>query len=309
MAWDARYVVPANLGFPIFLVLLAYGLWKLGAQHHIVGPSGWHALGDTNYAAIWRAFSLANGQMIFQGLLATDYGRFADRNIRYRGTASIMLAMLVPMFIVIFLGVLIGYTVLGELRGTNPELNAQDPGFMFVYLMGGVGVVFAVITQIRINVMNLYSGSIALSNGFDTAANWRPGRPKWMFLVWIVGVAFYSLNVIDHLSTFLAITGVLTNTWVFVILADYFICRRALGLARTENIEFHTGHVPAWNPIGLISLGVAVAVGALGIIGIYPTYYASFIAMAIGPLLHVALTVATHGRYYGESNRPPTDEE
>ncbi len=92
MAWDARYVVPANLGFPIFLVLLAYGLWKLGAQHHIVGPSGWHALGDTNYAAIWRAFSLANGQMIFQGLLATDYGRFADRNIRYRGTASIMLA-------------------------------------------------------------------------------------------------------------------------------------------------------------------------------------------------------------------------
>ena len=92
MAWDARYVVPANLGFPIFLVLLAYGLWKLGAQHHIVGPSGWHALGDTNYAAIWGAFSLANGQMIFQGLMATDYGRFADRNIRYRGTASIMLA-------------------------------------------------------------------------------------------------------------------------------------------------------------------------------------------------------------------------
>jgi purine-cytosine permease-like protein len=296
-------------GFPIFVLLLAYGLVKLGTEHDVVGPSGWHALGTTDYAAIWGAFSLANGQMIFQGLMATDYGRFADRDIRYRGTASIMLAMLVPMFVVIGLGVMIGYTILGELSGPSPELDAQDPGFMFIYLMGGVGVVFAVITQIRINVMNLYSGSIALANGFDTAANWRPGRPKWMFLVWVVGVAGYSMNVINHLSTFLAITGVLTNTWVFVILADYFICRRALGLARKEDIEFHSGHVPAWNPIGLISLGVAVLVGALGIVGVYPAYYASFIAMILGPVLHVGLTVATRGRFYGEagvSDRPGT---
>jgi cytosine permease len=45
-------------------------------------------------------------------------------------------------------------------------------------------------------------------------------------------------------------------------------------------------------------LGVAVAVGAFGIIGDYPTYYASFLAMVIGPLLHVAITAATKGRYY-----------
>jgi len=67
--------------------------------------------------------------------------------------------------------------------------------------------------------------------------------------------------------------------------------------------SLHTGHVPAWNPIGLISLGIAVLVGGLGIVGVYPTYYASFLAMVIGPVLHVALTVATRGRYYGESNR------
>ena len=295
-------------GFPIFVLLLAYGLWKLGTEHDVVGSSGWDPLGDTGYAAVWGAFSLANGQMIFQGLMATDYGRFADRDIRYRGTASIMLSMLVPMFVVIFLGVLIGYTVLGELGGSNPELQAQDPGFMFIYLMGGVGVIFAVITQIRINVMNLYSGSIALANGFDTAANWRPGRPKFMFLVLVVGIAGYSLNVINHLGTFTAITGVLTNTWVFVILADYFICRRWLGLARKEDIEYRTGDVPAWNPIGLISLGVAVLIGALGIIEVYPTYYASFIAMVVGPVLHVVLTVATKGRFYGRAATSASSE-
>jgi cytosine permease len=45
-------------------------------------------------------------------------------------------------------------------------------------------------------------------------------------------------------------------------------------------------------------LGVAVAVGALGIIGVYPNYYASFLATVIGPLLHIAITAASKGRYY-----------
>jgi cytosine permease len=119
-----------------------------------------------------------------------------------------------------------------------------------------------------------------------------------MFLVWFFGVVFYVTNVINHLGTFLAIAGVLTNTWVLIILADYFICRRMLKLGRGENIEFHEQDVRRWNPCGLISLGVAVFVGALGIVEVYPIYYASFVAMILGPILHVLLTVATKGKYY-----------
>ena len=73
--------------------------------------------------------------------------------------------------------------------------------------------------------MNLYSGSLALSNGFDVAAHLRPGRQWWMLLVWLFGVVFYATNVINYLGTFLAIAGVLTNTWLLIILADYFVCR------------------------------------------------------------------------------------
>lgn len=285
-------------GFPIFLLLLAYGLWELAAHHHPVGASGWHATAPLTVAAVINALSFANGQMIFQGLMATDYGRFASQKIRYRGTASIMLMELVPMFTVIFLGCFIGSSLLHEMTGSNAESNAQDPGFMFVHLMGLVGVLFVVITQIRINVMNLYSGSIALASGFEVAAHFKPGRPWWMFFVWFFGVVFYITNVINHLGTFLAITGVLTNTWVLIILADYFICRRALKLGRASNIEYHEREVRAWNPCGLLSLGIAVLVGALGIVGVYPIYYASFVAMVLGPILHVALTKWTKGRYY-----------
>ncbi|MFF5989115.1 purine-cytosine permease family protein [Prauserella flavalba] len=295
-------------GFPLFLILLAYALWRLGTAHEPVGPSGWHATGEVGWAAMWSAFSFANGQMIFQGLMATDYGRFAAQRIRYRGTAAIMLGELIPMFAVIFLGVFLGASLLTEL-GPGGQSQAQDPGFMFVHTMGFAGVLFVLVTQIRINVMNLYSGSVALASGFDVAAHFRPGRPWWMFLVWFVGVIFYAVNVIDSLGTFLAITGVLTNTWVLIILADYFICRRLLGLARREQIEFREHEVRAWNPCGLTSLGVAVLVGALGIVGIYPIYYASFAAMLLGPVLHVAITVATRGRFYRVPTKKDSSQE
>ena len=285
-------------GFPIFLVLLAWGLVQLATHHDVVGPSGWHATGPLTVAAMMNALSLANGQMIFQGLMATDYGRFADKNVRYRGTATIMLLELIPMFAVIFLGCMIGASLLGELTGPDAQSLAQDPGFMFVHIMGLVGVLFVFITQIRINVMNLYGGSIALASGSEVAAHFKPGRPWFMFFVWFFGVVFYATNVINHLGTFLAITGVLTNTWVLIILADYFICRRLLKLGRANDIEFHEDEVRRWNPCGLISLGVAVFVGALGILEVYPIYYASFVAMLLGPILHIALTRATNGRYY-----------
>ena len=296
--WRGMYAMSflQTWGFPIFVILLAAALWQLATAHQTVGPAGWESTGTFGWAAMWSAFSFANGQMIFQGLMATDYGRFAARNIRNRGTATIMILELVPMFTVIFLGAFIGASLLAA-PGIG-QSQAQDPGFMFVYLMGWVGVAFAIITQIRINVMNLYSGSLALSNGFDVAVHLRPGRQWWMFLVWFFGVVFYATNVIQSLGTFLAIAGVLTNTWLLIILADYFICRQWLKLGRTEEIEFRQDEVRAWNPCGLISLGVAVAIGALGIIGVYPEYYASFLAMIIGPLLHVAITAATKGRYY-----------
>ncbi|MFD3482361.1 purine-cytosine permease family protein [Streptomyces sp. NPDC058665] len=294
--WRGMYAMSVlqTWGFPIFVGLLVWALVALGSEHDVAGVSQWHSTATGGGAALWTAMSFANGQMIFQGLMATDYGRFAKRRIRYRGTATIMLLELVPMLVIILIGAMLGSSLVDSFG----QEKAQDPGFVFVHLMGLAGVVFVVITQIRINVMNLYGGSITLSSGFDAVAKFRPGRPWWMFAVWIFGVMFYATNVINHLGTFLAITGVLTNTWVLIILADYFICRRWLGLGRAENIEFRDTEVREWNPCGLVSLGLAVFVGALGIVEVYPVAYASFIAMFLGPLVHIALTKATGGRYY-----------
>ncbi|MCT1478675.1 cytosine permease [Microbacterium sp. p3-SID336] len=307
LVWRGMYSMSIlqTWGFPIFVVLLVWAIVAMANQPGGAEAFQWGPIGAGGGAGLAAAMSLANGQMIFQGLMATDYGRFAARDIRYRGTATIMLLELIPMFAVIGLGAYFGAGLVGAF---GPE-KAQDPGFVFVHLMGVAGVIFVVITQIRINVMNLYGGSITLAAGFDVIAHFRPGRPWWMFGVWLFGVVFYAGNVINHLDTFLAITGVLTNTWVLVLLTDYFICRRLLKLGRTEDIEFEEGKVRAWNPCGLLSLGAAVAVGAAGILGLYPMEYASFVAMIVGPVLHVILTAATKGRFYRPKVEPAVVEE
>ena len=299
-AWRGMHAMSflQKWGFPFFVITVGWAVYIFSRDRDLVGIGDWTATQPLTFAAMMSALSLANGQVIFQGLMATDYGRFASQRIRYRGTASIMIFELIPMLIVIGLGCFFGINLYSELSGPDAQSYAQDPGYLFVNVIGLLGVILVVVTQIRVNVMNLYSGSIALASGFEVAAKIKPGRPWWMFLIWGVGVLFYVTNVLNHLGTFLAIAGVLTNTWVLIILADYFVCRRWMKLGKPENVEFHEKEVPKWNPCGLTSLGVAVTIGAMGIIGIYPIYFASFVAMIVGPLIHIALTRATGGRYY-----------
>ncbi len=285
-------------GVPIFIGLFAFCLYQLHQNYEVVGPSGWLPRDAGSASALWVVMNMANGQIVFQGLLGTDYGRFAKPDISHRGTATIMLGMLVPIVAVMLCGALLAYTLMPHIAKGDAFALAMDPGFVFPTVIAAIGVLFTVITQIRINVMNLYSGSIALSNTMDMALDYRPGRQWWMLTVWALGVLFYLCNILQYTGTFLAITGILTNTWVFIILADYFICRRVFKLAPSDFVEFRREHLRRWNPCGVGSLLIAVAIGAAGILGLYPMYYASFIAMLVGPVLHVAFSLASRGRYY-----------
>ena len=126
------------------------------------------------------------------------------------------------------------------LRGVDLDVA---PGSIFA-LLGSNGAGKTTVIRILATLLRADAGT-ATVNGFDVAAHLRPGRQWWMLLVWLFGVVFYATNVINYLGTFLAIAGVLTNTWLLIILADYFICRRWLRLGRTEGIEFREEEVRA----------------------------------------------------------------
>ncbi|MEB4616347.1 purine-cytosine permease family protein [Leucobacter sp. M11] len=287
-----------RFGMPIFIGLFIVGMFMLADGYAIAGPGEWVSLSPDDPTVMWQAFSLVNGQIVFQALLATDYGRFSRPKIGYRGTAGIMFGEMIMIAIVMVLGSMLAYTLLPTLTQENPQLWATDPGFVFALVMGFIGVVFTIITQIRINVMNLYSGSLAFANTWDAFARRPIRRGWWMVGILALGIVLYPINILQYTGTFLAVTGIMTNTWIFILLADYFVCRKMLRYASVEKIEYQDHEVRKWNPCGIIAMLVAVLVGAAGVIGIYPVYYASFVAMLVGPIIHVVLTVATRGRFY-----------
>ncbi|MBU8809460.1 cytosine permease [Mycolicibacterium goodii] len=290
-----------RFGMPIFLVLFVIGMVMLANGYVLTGPGEWAVQDGMTTTAMWQALSLANGQVVFQALIATDYGRFVKRTVTYAGTAGVMLVELLMIAVVMVIGVFLGFTMVshfGENRA-EAELAATDPGLIFAVVMGVLGVIFAVLTQVRINVMNLYSGSLALSNAWDVLSPKRVGRQWWMVLLVVLGVVLYPINVLQYTDKFLAVTGIMTNTWIFILLSDYFVCRKLLKLAPGSQIEYREGRVKDWNLCGMVALGTGLIVGALGVFGAYPMYFASFAAMVVGPLVYIPLTVLTRGAQYG----------
>jgi purine-cytosine permease-like protein len=296
-----------RFGAPIFLVLFVIGIVMLANGYVLVGPGEWKVTDGVAATAMWQAFSLANGQVVFQALIATDYGRFVKRSVSYVGTGAVMLVELLMIVGVMILGVFLGFTMIGYFNGAQAEreLAATDPGLIFAVVMGVLGVIFAIITQIRINVMNLYSGSLALANSWDAIARKKIGRQWWMVALVIVGIALYPINILQYTDKFLAVTGIMTNTWIFILLSDYFVCRKLFRLAPSDEIEYREGEVRDWNLCGLAALIVSVAVGAAGVAGVYPLYYASFVAMLLGPAIYIPLTLLAKGSQYRPSTPAP----
>nr|WP_157226507.1 cytosine permease [Gordonia soli] len=300
-----------RFGAPIFLLLFIIGLVMLAKGYVLVGPGQWEVTGGVTGAAMWQAMSLANGQVVFQALIATDYGRFIKRSVSYVGAGAVMLTELLMIVVVMILGVFLGFTMLQHFSGTQAEreLSATDPGLIFAVVMGVLGVIFAIITQIRINVMNLYSGSLALANTWDALSTKRIGRQWWMVALVLVGIVLYPINILQYTDKFLAITGIMTNTWIFILLSDYFVCRKWLRLAPVDSIEYRDHEVKNWNVCGIAALLVSFAVGAVGVAGVYPLYYASFIAMLLGPAIYIPLTILTKGSQYRPGAPSVQDED
>lgn len=294
-----------RFGMPIFLVLFVIGMVMLANGYVLVGPGEWAVQDGVTATAMWQALSLANGQVVFQALIATDYGRFVKRSVSYAGTAGVMLVELLMISVVMVLGVFLGFTMISHFDGTRgeQELAATDPGLIFAVVMGVLGVIFAILTQVRINVMNLYSGSLALSNAWDVLSPKKIGRQWWMVLLVGLGVVLYPINVLQYTDKFLAVTGIMTNTWIFILLSDYFVCRKLLGLAPSSQIEYREGRVKDWNLCGMAALAAGLAVGALGVAGAYPMHFASFAAMLVGPIVYIPLAILTKGSQYGSTTQ------
>ena len=163
----------------------------------------------------------------------------------------------------------------------------------------GVGVLFVVLSQIKINVTNAYSGSLSWSNFFSRILHWHPGRVVWIFLNVGIALTLMEANVFSFLNNILGFYSNVAIAWIGAVCADLVIIK-PLGLSPSF-IEFKRAHLYNFNPVGFGSMMVA---SVLSIICFYNAFgadakaFSPLIALVIAMILAPLIAWATGGRTY-----------
>ena len=190
-----------------------------------------------------------------------------------------------------------------------PAGQAADPAHMYVTAFGymvpnhmaalGLTAAFVVVSQLKINVMNAYAGSLAWSNFFSRLTHSHPGRVVWLFFNVAIALLLMELGIYRLLEETLGVFSIIAAAWLCTISADLFI-NKPLGLA-PPGIEFKRAHLYDINPVGTGSMVITAAIALAAHFGAFGDLAASlaiYIAPVVAFIAAPALAWATMGKYY-----------
>lgn len=170
------------------------------------------------------------------------------------------------------------------------------PGWLAVAL----AVFLVVVSQIKINVTNAYSGSLAWTNIYSRIFKRYPGRITFVVLNVGIALALMEFNMFQVLGFVLSFYSNFAIAWIFTVAADIVFNKYLLKLSPLEP-EFRRGMLYNVNPVGVVSVlaagGISVAMffGAFGDgIAAFSPLFSAIIAIIVTPLM----AIATKGRYY-----------
>jgi purine-cytosine permease-like protein len=277
---------------PVYLVLLVSAIaiaWNVTPAR----PGSWLTTipdgGVTGGVGLLTCMGILNGIVGVQSVLTADYARYARRNELTIGAIAIgFLPQVASFFIMGLVGIWFAH-----------RYGQPNPGIYMVAIMGVWGAAYTVLSQLRINVINVYSGSLSLSNFFARVFGFAPGRVFWVVSAATLALVAMLSSVLAYIGPVLTFQGVFMFAWAASMVADLLVVRR-LGLA-PAHIEYRQEHLRAWNPVGSIALVAGSAVGGyLALASSDPVLVATsaFLAGLISFCVHVALAALTRGRYY-----------
>ncbi|MDJ0319437.1 hypothetical protein [Pseudarthrobacter sp. PS3-L1] len=303
---------------PLWLLLMVIPVGYLVLSHpesvdNFFAFTGATGDGGPNLASVMLAAGVCLSLMA-QIAEQIDYLRFmpprtaANRGARWR---AVILAgpgwvifgaikQIVGMFIAIYL-----------IASLDPAASAtaNEPvhQFLGVYeeMMPGwlamtLAVVLVVISQIKINVTNAYSGSLAWTNSFTRVTKTYPGRMVFVVVNLAIALVLMEANMFAFLNTILGFYANCAMAWVVTVASDITINKYILKIS-PRAAEFRRGMLYAVNPVGfvsmLVSAGVSIAMffGAFGA-GIQP--YSPVFAVGLALVLPPVIAVLTKGKYY-----------
>lgn len=161
-------------------------------------------------------------------------------------------------------------------------------------------VVLIVIAQVKINVTNAYSGSLAWSNVYTRVRKRYPGRTVFVVFNLVIALALMLLDVFSLISFVLSLYANVVMAWLVTISADIAINKHLLGLS-PRFPEFRRGMLHPWNPVGLVSVGLASLLSLVcfaGLFGAAMQPFSVLVAIGVAVVVTPLTAVLTRGRFY-----------
>ncbi|MDL5158624.1 purine-cytosine permease family protein [Actinomycetospora termitidis] len=204
-------------------------------------------------------------------------------------------------------GLFLAVYLLANVAGASSFANEPVRQFLEIYtnimpawLALTLAVILVVISQIKINVTNAYSGSLAWTNSYTRITKHYPGRLVFLGVNLVIALILMEANMFDFLNTILGFYANCGMAWVVVVASDIAINKYLLGISPKQP-EFRRGMLYDVNPVGFGSMLIAAGVSILaffGVLGDTLASYSPLVAIVLALVLPPVLALATRGKYY-----------
>lgn len=200
-------------------------------------------------------------------------------------------------------GALLAYLALDAVGSTAalepiaPYLEAVRPALGPVAMT--FAAIFVVVSQIKINTTNAYSGSLSFANFFSRVLHKHPGRVWYVLVNCGIALALMEFGAFAVLNKILGFYSNVAIAWIGAVCADLVIAK-PLGLS-PRYVEFKRAYLHKINPVGFGSMLVASAISIAAYFGAFGDYLAAFsplLALVIAVVLVPVLAKVTKGKYY-----------
>ncbi|WP_367134145.1 MULTISPECIES: purine-cytosine permease family protein [Streptomyces] len=316
---------------PIWLLLMVGPLVYLvvtdpGTVDHWLSYAGTDGQGGRSGQSGLNTASVLLGSGVCLSLIAQigeqiDYLRFmpprTDSNRRAWWTAVVVagpgwvvlgaLKQAIGVFLAVYVIASVGSAAAAEpIQQFKAAFDAMMPSWLVVPL----AVALVVISQIKINVTNAYSGSLAWTNSFTRLTGRYPGRMVFVLLNLAFALTLMEADMFSFLNRVLSFYSNCAIAWVVTVATDIMVNKYVLKLS-PHAPEFRRGMLYAVNPVGTVAfvaasgLSIATYFHALGdTLQPYSPVVAALIAFVLTPLM----AVLTKGRYYLRRTTDGIDE-
>ena len=238
-------------------------------------------------------------------LVDADYARYAKTKrdipiMAYAGSIMMDIVTMIVGSVIVFgaTGPVISYFMAQGFSSTAAQAKAQamaqyNTGAYFIVLSSIAGFLLMYAAQAKAQVLNTYSGSLALVNFFDVVFKRRPGRLAMVILGNVVALIMIAVGILGFIASWLNVLGIITTSFAAVMIADYYIVRHS-NRADYSSVE-------TVNIAGVISITVATFLGTyMENTGIFPLGFlaALFIVIILYPVLRTKIfTPGAHVKY------------